>query len=180
MTLVGHGSLQRGSSVRRKASDYVMSGWNSFWRSGFQTSQGDKLPHVENLDKIIFWRSFLRFFCEVTQSVRLCTAETYTVCNCHGIPAESAGIPWQFPESAIIMKGRVCTVSYSICKLWMRTKIHKTFCLNQCCGSVTFWGGSGSGSADPCLWLIDPDPDPGSGSCYFCHWPSRCQPKTNF
>ncbi len=28
----------------------------------------------------------------------------------------------------------------------------------QCCGSMTFWCGSGSGSADPCLWLIDPDP----------------------
>ncbi len=29
----------------------------------------------------------------------------------------------------------------------------------QCCGSMTFWCGSGSGSADPCLWLIDQDPD---------------------
>jgi hypothetical protein len=28
--------------------------------------------------------------------------------------------------------------------------------VNQCCGSVTFW--YGSGSADPCLWLMDPDP----------------------
>ncbi len=27
---------------------------------------------------------------------------------------------------------------------------------NQCCGSMTFW--CGSGSADPCLWLMDPDP----------------------
>ncbi len=45
---------------------------------------------------------------------------------------------------------------------------------------MTFWGGSGSGSADPCLWLMDPDPDPGSRSCYFRHWPSRCQQKTNF
>ncbi len=25
---------------------------------------------------------------------------------------------------------------------------------------MTFWCGSGSGSADPCLWLMDPDPDP--------------------
>ncbi len=51
---------------------------------------------------------------------------------------------------------------------------------NHCCGSMTFWGGSGS--ADPCLWLMDPDSDldPGSGSCYFRHWPSRCQQKTNF
>ncbi len=30
--------------------------------------------------------------------------------------------------------------------------------LLQCCGSMTFWSGSGSGSADPCLWLMDPDP----------------------
>jgi hypothetical protein len=28
----------------------------------------------------------------------------------------------------------------------------------QCCGSMTFWGASWSGSADPCLWLMDPDP----------------------
>jgi hypothetical protein len=31
--------------------------------------------------------------------------------------------------------------------------------INQWCGSMTFWCGSGSGSADPCLWLIDPDSD---------------------
>ncbi len=50
----------------------------------------------------------------------------------------------------------------------------------QCCRSMTFWcgSGSGSGSADPCFWLMDPDP--GSGSCYFRHWPSRCQQKSNF
>jgi hypothetical protein len=30
--------------------------------------------------------------------------------------------------------------------------------LVQCCGSMIFWGGSGS--ADPCLRLMDPDPDP--------------------
>ncbi len=28
----------------------------------------------------------------------------------------------------------------------------------QCSGSMKFWGGSGSLSADPCLWLVDPDP----------------------
>ncbi len=45
---------------------------------------------------------------------------------------------------------------------------------------MTFW--CGSGSADLCLWLMDPDsdPDPGSGSCYFRHRPSRCQQKTKF
>ncbi len=30
----------------------------------------------------------------------------------------------------------------------------------QCWGSVKFWCGSGSGSPDPYLWLIDPDPTP--------------------
>ncbi len=34
---------------------------------------------------------------------------------------------------------------------------------------MTFWGGSGSGSVDPCLWLMDsgPDPDPGISSLTF-------------
>jgi hypothetical protein len=29
---------------------------------------------------------------------------------------------------------------------------------SQCYGSMIFW--CGSGSADPCLWLMDPDSDP--------------------
>ncbi len=32
------------------------------------------------------------------------------------------------------------------------------FCFKQCCGSMTFW--CGSGSADSCLWFVDPDSDP--------------------
>ncbi len=43
----------------------------------------------------------------------------------------------------------------------------------QCCSvtrlSMTVWCGSGSGSTDPCLWLMDPDPRFG----YFRHWPSQ-------
>ncbi len=36
---------------------------------------------------------------------------------------------------------------------------NKNCCLFlQCCGSMTYW--CGSGSADPCLWPMDPDPDP--------------------
>jgi hypothetical protein len=30
-------------------------------------------------------------------------------------------------------------------------KVLKRECCSQCCGSMTFWGGAGSGSADPCL-----------------------------
>ncbi len=30
------------------------------------------------------------------------------------------------------------------------------YACNQCCGSMTFW--CVSGSADPCLWIMDPDP----------------------
>ncbi len=47
-------------------------------------------------------------------------------------------------------------------------------CPNQYCGSMTFW--CGSGSADPCLWLMDPDPDP----AIFVIDPSRCKQKSNF
>ncbi len=32
-------------------------------------------------------------------------------------------------------------------------------CWSQCSGSMTFWCGSGSGFADPSIWLTDPDPD---------------------
>ena len=54
----------------------------------------------------------------------------------------------------------------------------KIYPFELCCGFMTFWGGSGSGSANPCLWLMDPDP--GSGYCYFRHSPSRYQQNTNF
>ena len=33
--------------------------------------------------------------------------------------------------------------------------IKKSFGFDLCCGSMTFWGGPGSGTADPLLWLID-------------------------
>jgi hypothetical protein len=49
----------------------------------------------------------------------------------------------------------------------------------QCCRSMTCWCGSrsGSGSADPCIWLMDPGS--GFGSWYFHQRPSRHQQKTN-
>ncbi len=34
----------------------------------------------------------------------------------------------------------------------------QNYSFEQCSGSMKFWGGSESGSADPCLWLVDPDP----------------------
>ncbi len=39
-------------------------------------------------------------------------------------------------------------------------KLRNSKSRNQCSGSITFWRGSGSGAADPCLWLMDPDSDP--------------------
>jgi hypothetical protein len=48
--------------------------------------------------------------------------------------------------------------------VWIRIRIR---------GSMPLTNGSGYPDSDP-------DPDPGSGSCYFSHWPSRCQKKTNF
>jgi len=74
-----------------------------------------------------------------------------------------------FCKKIVALRGRKYLFSQKHCDTFM-----------QCCGSMTFWCGSGSGYADPCLWLMDPDSDPGSGSCYFCHLPSRCQQKTNF
>jgi hypothetical protein len=55
-----------------------------------------------------------------------------------------------------------------------RIKEFKRF--KQYCGSMPFWGGSGSGSgsADPCLSLMDPNP------AIFVFDFSRCQQKTIF
>ncbi len=59
--------------------------------------------------------------------------------------------------------------------IFVRIRIRGSMPPDQCWWSMTFWVGSGSGSADPCLWQLDPDSDldPGSGFCY-------CQQKTNF
>ena len=38
--------------------------------------------------------------------------------------------------------------------------VFELFAFQQCCGSMTFWCGCGSGSADLCFWLMDPDADP--------------------
>ncbi len=60
------------------------------------------------------------------------------------------------------------TINYKYwmcCSLWLQRQGSWLFLwwipmwILQCCGSMIFWGGSGSGSADPCLWLMDPDPD---------------------
>jgi hypothetical protein len=39
---------------------------------------------------------------------------------------------------------------------WAKKQLLRV-CIKQCCGSMTFW--CGSGSADPCISLMDPDPD---------------------
>ncbi len=44
------------------------------------------------------------------------------------------------------------------CPAWDRGKAREHWRRNHCSGSMTFW--CGSGSADPCLWLMDPDPNP--------------------
>jgi hypothetical protein len=46
----------------------------------------------------------------------------------------------------------------------------------QCCGSMTYWCGSGSVE---CVSMPLTNGF-GSGSCYFRHWPPRGQQKTNF
>ncbi len=48
-------------------------------------------------------------------------------------------------------RGQVMVV-VNVASKWGKTKVHSNY---QCCGSMTFW--CGSGSVDPCLWLVDPD-----------------------
>jgi len=48
-----------------------------------------------------------------------------------------------------------CTSVHRIYKCSQTERVYTT---DQCWGSMIFW--CGFGSADPCLWLMDPDPDP--------------------
>ncbi len=52
--------------------------------------------------------------------------------------------------SAMIQRRRARRANTSACESFTRAP------WSQCSGSMTFWCGSGSG--DPCLWLMDPDP----------------------
>ncbi len=47
---------------------------------------------------------------------------------------------------------------YGFVSAYMIFIVFHWYCYNQSCGSMTCW--CGSGSADPCLWLMDPDSDP--------------------
>ncbi len=42
--------------------------------------------------------------------------------------------------------------------LYLIDKVNVLLNYEQCCGSMAFCCGSGSESADPCIWLMDPDP----------------------
>ncbi len=53
---------------------------------------------------------------------------------------------------------------YTRCILLLMKIEHIFYTFNQCWGYVTFWCGSGSGSSDPYLWLMDRC---GSGSSSF-------------
>ncbi len=55
----------------------------------------------------------------------------------------------------VAILGRVSTIEKGyLCR--GKFRVHPP--VLQCCGSMTFWYGSGSGFADPYHWLTDPDP----------------------
>ncbi len=63
--------------------------------------------------------------------------------------------------------GRTVALKFSMSNLSMVSLLHNLgmysivkISIKQCWRSVTFWCGSGFGSPDPYLWLMDPDPDP--------------------
>ncbi len=99
--------------------------------------------------------------------------------------SESGPRPFQSPDLAL---GFVKTKIWNYLPInnissWVSTQKYQS--LGQCSGSMTFWCGSGSGPADPCLWLMDPDPDSDPDPerrriLPFSSLPWRCQQKTNF
>ncbi len=83
-----------------------------------------------------------------------------------GLQERPAHLHWRAFErtrQAIFVEYRISIIVKAVLgirDILVRIRIPRSAPLTQCCGSMTFWGGS--------------------GSCYFRHWPSRCQQKTNF
>jgi hypothetical protein len=104
-------------------------------------------------------------FSEARGTVRVTDPDPYPLSRIHNTGSNlSLCSEWRKrgPTSKIL---HIFQYRYRV--LMIFTVTNKLYTGKQCSGSMTFWGGSGS--ADLCLWLIDPDsdPNPGSGSCYF-------------
>jgi hypothetical protein len=61
----------------------------------------------------------------------------------------------------------ICSYGNTIIQcLPIRIGLHQTVSpIEQCCGSITFW--YGSGSAEPYQWLTDPDSNPAPAPAFF-------------
>jgi hypothetical protein len=102
------------------------------------------------------------------------------LCRCElqcQLPA--AGIQYLF-SNTLTSKMATSPVPYSVPMLL--SILSHLYYRKQCCGPMTFWCGSGSNSADPCLRIriqeaqkhvdkVDPDPQ---------HWSKGCTPTHNF
>ncbi len=90
-----------------------------------------------------------------TESILLRTRDTWSVVT------RLVYLPWYIrPDTGRTRRSRVGHIG-TVQRRLVRDRYRSSltlFNIHQCCGSMTFWRGSGSGSADPCLWLLDPDP----------------------
>ncbi len=77
---------------------------------------------------------------------------------------EGAGQPGVLQDQRDV-RGRVVT------RLPALSATNRLIGAHQCCGSMTFWCGSGSADSMPLIY------GSGFGSWYFRHWPSRCHNK---
>ncbi len=73
--------------------------------------------------------------------------------NLHGL-----GRQWAPPPCHLSVKFGIIQSCMPLKEMLIFVNVPDCICFGQCCGSMTFWCGSGSG--DPCLWLMDLDLDP--------------------
>ncbi len=90
------------------------------------------------------------------------TVKTKTNCSCQG---SAYGSGCDRIQNNLVSRIQICNSELPIRVLiWILTNLSKNpwiftiFMFISCCSSMTFW--CGSGSADPCLWLMNPDSDP--------------------
>ncbi len=84
----------------------------------------------------------------------------YSMCVCCRSIFHGPHVHFNFPHAVFKVPCSMFHVQCSVVIFHVQcSKLQYMYMTNmQCSGSMTFWGGSGSGSSDTCFWLIDPDP----------------------
>ncbi len=124
------------------------------WDGGLCPCEGLRTHHLLVDLRLWRWRESRHQWVFVMDELTIKTPNPK--CRLHGCLVEFRD--WRYSQSCWYFRPALWTIAPITFSLVSSPPL---FCVNkytvyQCSGSMTFWGGSGS--SDPCFWLMDPDP----------------------